>query len=241
MEFDGEDVLVLVGEPDGEGGEVGRIPRGEVSIRPVDDPSRIFTVGQEIEAEEIGCWQGQLRLSARACENPALRAFLVAVQPGQIVSGTVSSVHDFGVFVHLDGEPVGLCTGFVRGPELTWLHIDHPSEAAEAGQRVTGEVLMSETRYGQVSISLKALLDDPFVPFAEQEGHVLSGTVTKILPFGAFVRVAPGIEGLLHLSEMSDSVPGSPDRLVAVGDRIAVRVAEVDLQRHRVRLCAPAS
>jgi small subunit ribosomal protein S1 len=236
--FDGADVLVLLGESGGEDSAVGRIPQHEVSIRRVDHPSEIFTVGQQIEAEEIGRWRGQLNLSARACENPELRAFLVAVQPGQIVSGTVSGVHNFGVFVHLDGEPDGPCTGFIRVPDLTWSWINHPSDVVEAGQRVTGEVIMSETRDGQVTISLKALLEDPLVRFADQTGHVLNGTVTKIVPFGVFVRLAPGVEGLLHVSEMTDSPVESPDQLVSEGDQITVRVAEVDLQRHRVRLCA---
>ncbi|WP_327434813.1 S1 RNA-binding domain-containing protein [Streptomyces sp. NBC_01236] len=162
----------------------------------------------------------------------------MAIQPGQIVSGTVSGVHNFGVFVHLDGEPQGLCTGFIRVPDLTWSWINHPSDAVEAGQRITGEVIMSETRNGQVTISLKALLENPLVRFADQTGHVLNGTVTKIVPFGVFVRLAPGIEGLLHVSEMTDSPVESPDQLVSEGNQIMVRVAEVDLQRHRVRLCA---
>lgn len=234
--FDGPDVLVLVGEPGEEGNEIGRISRHEVAIRRVDDPSRIFTVGQRIEAEEIGRRRGRLELSARACENPALRAFLVAAQPGQTVCGTVSSVHDFGVFVHLDGEPVGICAGFVRIPDLTWAPIDHPSEAVEVGQRVTGKVITSETRDGQVAVSLKALVPDPLVAFAEEEGRVLSGAVTKIVPFGLFVRLAPGVEGLLHVSEMAHASPGQPGRPIAEGDRITVRVAAVDLQRRRVDL-----
>ncbi|MFI8073914.1 S1 RNA-binding domain-containing protein [Streptomyces sp. NPDC086033] len=236
--FDGADVLVLLGESGKEDSEVGLIPRHEASARRTDHPSQVFKVGQQIEAEEIGRWRGQLNLSARACENPELRAFLVAIQPGQIVSGTVSAVHNFGVFVHLDGEPRGLCTGFIRVPDLTWSWIDHPSDAVEACQRVTGEVIMSETRSGQVTISLKALLEDPLVRFADQTGHVIDGAVTKIVPFGVFVRLAPGIEGLLHVSEMTDSSVVSPGRLVSEGDQITVRVAEVDLQRHRVTLSA---
>lgn len=239
--FDGDDVLVLVGEPGDENAEVGRIPQHEVSVRRVDHPSRVLAIGGQVDAEEIGRWRGELLFSARACENPELRAYLVATRPGQVVSGTASSVHDFGVFVHLDGEPAGQCTGFVRVPDLTWSRLDHPSQAIAAGQRVTGEVIMSETREGQVTISLKALLDDPFVPYAEQEGRVVSGTVTKILPFGVFVRLAPGVEGLLHVSEMADVSPGGSDLPVAEGDRITVRVAEVDLQRHTIGLRAPSS
>nr|QIY77637.1 S1 RNA-binding domain-containing protein [Streptomyces sp. RLB1-33] len=191
--FDGADVLVLLGEPGEEDSEVGRIPQHEVSIRRADHPSEVFKVGQQIEAEEIGRWRGQLNLSARACENPELRAFLVAIQPGQIVSGTVSGVHNFGVFVQLDGEPDGLCTGFIRVPDLTWSWINHPSEAVEAGQRITAEVIMSEARDGQVTISLKALLEDPLVRFADQTGHVLNGTVTKIVPFGVFPLCQPWV------------------------------------------------
>ncbi|MFJ9752566.1 S1 RNA-binding domain-containing protein [Streptomyces chartreusis] len=159
--FDCSDVLVLIGESGDEAGEVGRIPLHEVSIRRADHPSEVFEVGQQIEAEEIGRWRGQLNLSARACENPELRAFLLAIQPGQIVSGAVSGVHNFGVFVHLDGEPDGLCTGFIRVPDLTWSWINHPSEVVEIGQRITGEVITSETRDGQVTISLRPSWETP--------------------------------------------------------------------------------
>ncbi|MFG2732899.1 hypothetical protein [Streptomyces canus] len=134
--FDGADVLVLLGESGEEDSEVGRIPQHEVSIRRTDHPSEVFKVGQRIEAEEIGRWAGQLNLSARACENPELRAFLVAIQPGQIVSGTVSGVHNFGVFVHLDGEPQGLCTGFIgflRG--YSALQGGEETDSCGAGQR----------------------------------------------------------------------------------------------------------
>ncbi|MER5915565.1 S1 RNA-binding domain-containing protein [Streptomyces sp. NPDC001982] len=207
-------------------------------MRRIDHPSEVFEIGQSLDVEEIGQWRGELHLSARACENSELRTFLLALQPGQIVSGTVSEVHNFGVFVHLDGEPDGLCTGFIRVPELTWSWISHPSEAVEAGQRITAEVLIAETRQGQVAISMKALQEDPLIRFADQAGQVLRGTVTKIVPFGVFVRVAPDVEGLLHLSEMTDEPSVSPDQLVREGDEITVQVAEVDVQRHRVRLCA---
>ncbi|WP_232246701.1 S1 RNA-binding domain-containing protein [Kitasatospora mediocidica] len=237
--FDGSDVLV--GLEDSEGGniEVGRIPRHEVSMRRFDDPSEIVSVGLEIEAEEIGRWRGgQLHLSARACENPELRSFLVGIKPGQILSGTVSEVHNFGVFVHLEGEPDGLCTGFIRVVDLSWSRINHASEAVEVGQRVTAEVIMSETRQGQVTVSLKALLEDPLIRFADQAGRVARGPITKIIPFGVFVRLADGVEGFLHLSELTEEPVESPDQLVSEGDVITVRVAEVDLQRHRVSLRA---
>lgn len=237
--FDGADVLVQLVDAEGGAIEIGRIPRQEASMRRMEHPSELFEVGQEINAEEIGRWrEGQLHLSARACEIPALRAFLLAFERGQVVTGTVSEIHNFGVFVHVDGEPDGLCTGFIRVPDLTWGWINHPSEAVEAGQRITAEVIIAETRSGQVTLSLKALQEDPLIRFADQVGRVLTGPVTKIVPFGVFVQLAPDLVGFLHLSELTDEPVETPDQLVDEGELITVKVTEVDLQRHRVRLGA---
>ncbi|MER5808282.1 S1 RNA-binding domain-containing protein [Streptomyces sp. NPDC002033] len=154
------------------------------------------------------------------------------------MAGTVSAVHNFGVFVHVDGEPDGLCTGFIRVPDLTWGWINNPSEAVEAGQRITAEVIIAETRSGQVTLSLKALQEDPLIRFADQVGRVLTRPITKIVPFGVFVQLAPDVVGFLHLSELTDRPVGTPDQLVDEGQLITVWVAEVDLQLHRVRLGA---
>ncbi|MFH8610664.1 S1 RNA-binding domain-containing protein [Streptomyces sp. NPDC018029] len=159
--FDGEDVLVQLVDAGGEEAEIGRISGHEVSMRRVGHASELFEVGQEINAEEIGCrHEGELRLSAKACEIPALRSFLLSLEPGQVVTGTVAAVHDFGVFVHIDGEPNGLCTGFIRVPDLKWGGTSHPSETVEAGQRIAAEVVIAETRSGQAMLSLKALQED---------------------------------------------------------------------------------
>ncbi|KYG51729.1 hypothetical protein AWI43_30565 [Streptomyces sp. WAC04657] len=184
--FDGEDVLVRVLDAEGEEGETARIPGHEASMRPTERPAELFAVGQEIEAEEIARWgEDQLFLSARACENPALRSFLRALAPGDVVTGTVAGVHDFGVFVHLDGEPDGLRTGFIRVPDLTWDRFGHPSEVIEPGRRVTAEVIVAETRSGQVALSLKALREGPLARFEDQAGRTLTGPVVKIVPQGS--------------------------------------------------------
>ncbi|MFE3582677.1 S1 RNA-binding domain-containing protein [Streptomyces vinaceus] len=237
--FDGADVLVQLVGPEGEEPEIGRIPRHEASMRRMEHPSELFEVGQEIDAEEIGRWRdGQLHLSARACEIPALRSFLLSLEGGKVIAGTVSEVHNFGVFVHVDGEPDGLCTGFIRVPDLAWGWIDHPSDVVEAGQRITAEVIIAETRSGQVTLSLKALQEDPLTRFADQVGRVLTRPIIKIVPFGVFVQLAPDVVGFLHLSELTDEPVETPDQLVDEGEPITVRVDEVDLQRHRVRLGA---
>jgi small subunit ribosomal protein S1 len=235
--FDGSDVLVTPADGEGDEAEIGRIPLHEASMRRLEHPSELLAVGQEITAEEIGRrGDGQLLLSARACEVPALRAFLLSMERGQVVTGTVSEVHNFGVFVHLDGEPDGLCTGFIRVPDLTWSRINHASEAVEAGQRITAEVITAETRTGQVALSLKAMQEDPLVRFADHVGRVVTGPITKIIPFGVFVRLAPNVEGFLHVSELTDEPVESPAQLVGEGELLTVKVAEVDLERHRVRL-----
>ncbi|MGW8768174.1 S1 RNA-binding domain-containing protein [Streptomyces sp. NPDC055815] len=171
--FEGADVLVRLvaaaGEGAWEGTGIGRIPRYEASMRWMEHPSELFQIGQEIDAEELALGRaGQPLFSARACEIPALRSFLLAMEPGQVVAGTVRGVHDFGVFVHVDGEPDGLCTGFIRVPDLTWTHIDHPSEAVEVGRRITAAVITADTRSGQVTLSLKARKEDPLLRFDDR-------------------------------------------------------------------------
>ena len=236
--FDGFEVVVDLDGAARSHGAAGRILRHELSRRPVEDPAQLFEVGQAVEAEVIGVdWRREcVLLSASACEDPTLRAFLVGIRRGEILTGTVAAVRNFGVFVSLDGEPVDFATGFIRVPEITWSHINHPSEAVEVGQRVRVEVIHADTRQRQVAVSLKALQEDPMARLADHVGDVVTGSVTKIVPFGVFVRVAEGIEGLLHISEVADEPIGSPDEVVEVGDTLTVTIAEVDLQRHRVSL-----
>lgn len=227
--LDGGDLIV---DLDGAGGRhraAGRIPQHERSWRHIEDPAEAVEPGQPIEAEVIGVdWRRQhVLLSARACEDRELRAFLADVRRGEIVSGTVAEVRNFGVFVALDGEPAGSHAGFVRVPELSWTRFDKVSDIVEAGRRVTVEVLHVDTRRGQVSVSLKALQEDPMVRLADRVGEVVSGRVSKPTPIGVFVRVAEGVEGLLPLSG---------DEILCVGETVAVRIVEVDPHRRRFLL-----
>ncbi|MGA5170757.1 MULTISPECIES: S1 RNA-binding domain-containing protein [Streptomyces] len=123
-------------------------------------------------------------------------------------------------------------------PDLTWGWIDHPSEAVEAGQRITAEVIITETRSGQVTLSLKALQEDPLIRFVDQVGCFLTGPIIKILPFGVLVQLARDVVGFLHLSELADESTETPDQLVDEGGLITVKVIAVDLQRRRVQLVA---
>ncbi|MEV4281694.1 S1 RNA-binding domain-containing protein [Actinoplanes xinjiangensis] len=148
---------------------------------------------------------------------------------GTVVCGIVSEIHDFGVFVRLKGDPADESgTGFIRIPELTWEHFDDAADVVHVGQQIAAELLDYDGSRGQASLSLKALQEDPLVQFADRIGAVFSGPVVKVAPFGVFVRVAPGVTGLLHQSVMT--------REPVLGEVVTVIIAEVDLTRRRVRL-----
>ncbi|MGO1167531.1 MAG: S1 RNA-binding domain-containing protein, partial [Janibacter sp.] len=128
--------------------------------------------------------------------------------------------------------------GLVHVSELSWKHIDHPSEVVEVGDEVTVEVLDVDMDRERVSLSLKATQEDPWQHFARTHaiGQVVPGKVTKLVPFGAFVRVEDGIEGLVHISELAERHVELPEQVVNVGQEIFVKVIDIDLERRRISL-----
>jgi small subunit ribosomal protein S1 len=159
--------------------------------------------------------------------------FLNQLQKGQVRKGVVSSIVNFGAFVDLGGVD-----GLVHVSELSWKHIDHPSEVVEVGQEVTVEVLDVDMERERVSLSLKATQEDPWRQFARTHaiGQIVPGKVTKLVPFGAFVRVDEGIEGLVHISELAERHVEIPEQVVQVGDDVMVKVIDIDLDRRRISL-----
>ena len=145
----------------------------------------------------------------------------------------MSSIVNFGAFVDLGGVD-----GLVHVSELSWKHIDHPSEVVKVGDEVTVEVLDVDMDRERVSLSLKATQEDPWRHFARTHaiGQIVPGKVTKLVPFGAFVRVEEGIEGLVHISELSERHVEVPDQVVQVGDDAMVKVIDIDLERRRISL-----
>ena len=145
----------------------------------------------------------------------------------------MSSIVNFGAFVDLGGVD-----GLVHVSELSWKHIEHASEVVEVGQEVTVEILEVDLERERVSLSLKATQEDPWQVFARTHaiGQVAPGKVTKLVPFGAFVRVADGIEGLVHISELSGKHVELAEQVVSVGDEVFVKVIDIDLERRRISL-----
>jgi small subunit ribosomal protein S1 len=128
--------------------------------------------------------------------------------------------------------------GLVHVSELSWKHIDHPSEVVEVGQEVEVEVLDVDLDRERVSLSLKATQEDPWRQFARTHAinQIVPGKVTKLVPFGAFVRVDDGIEGLVHISELAERHVEIPEQVVQVGSEVMVKVIDIDLERRRISL-----
>ena len=215
----------------------GFLPASLVEMRRVRDLQPY--VGKTLEAKiiELDKNRNNVVLSRRAwleqTQSEVRQTFLNQLQKGQIRSGVVSSIVNFGAFVDLGGVD-----GLVHVSELSWKHIDHPSEVVEVGQEVTVEVLDVDMDRERVSLSLKATQEDPWQHFARthQMGQVTPGRVTKLVPFGAFVRVEEGIEGLVHISELAERHVEIPEQIVQVGDEIFVKVIDIDLERRRISL-----
>jgi small subunit ribosomal protein S1 len=215
----------------------GFLPASLVEMRRVRDLQPY--VGKELEAKiiELDKNRNNVVLSRRAwleqTQSEVRQTFLTTLQKGQVRTGVVSSIVNFGAFVDLGGVD-----GLVHVSELSWKHIDHPSEVVEVGQDVTVEVLDVDMDRERVSLSLKATQEDPWQQFARthQIGQVVPGKVTKLVPFGAFVRVDEGIEGLVHISELAERHVEIPEQVVQVGDEIFVKVIDIDLERRRISL-----
>ena len=215
----------------------GFLPASLVEMRRVRDLQPY--VGKEIEAKiiELDKNRNNVVLSRRAwleqTQSEVRTSFLKELQKGQVRTGTVSSIVNFGAFVDLGGVD-----GLVHVSELSWKHIDHPSEVVEVGQEVTVEVLDVDMDRERVSLSLKATQEDPWQHFARTHaiGQVVPGKVTKLVPFGAFVRVDDGIEGLVHISELAERHVELPEQVVQVGAEIFVKVIDIDLERRRISL-----
>ncbi|MFJ7910162.1 S1 RNA-binding domain-containing protein [Kitasatospora sp. NPDC096204] len=169
--------------------------------------------------------------------SPALKEFLATLRRGVERSGVVTSIETFGVLVDIDGAPEP-SVGFIPPPEVSWKWISSCGEVVTIGQRVTAAVLGvdAETR-GQAVLSLIALQPNPWLAWVDKVGSVLQGRVTKLVPFGVFVSVDNGMDGLLHNSELSQL---GGDRDIRVGDELTTRIAEVDPARRRIRLALPA-
>jgi small subunit ribosomal protein S1 len=215
----------------------GFLPASLVELRRVRDLQPY--VGKSIEAKiiELDKNRNNVVLSRRAwleeTQKEQREDFLANLKPGEVRSGVVSSVVNFGAFVDLGGMD-----GLIHVSELSWKHVDHPGSVVAVGDEVSVQVLDVDLDRERISLSLKATQQDPWQEFATSHrvGELVYGRVTKLVPFGSFVQVGEGIEGLVHISEMSAHHVDLPEQVVTPGEELWVKIIDLDLQRRRISL-----
>jgi small subunit ribosomal protein S1 len=161
------------------------------------------------------------------------QAILDRLSPGDVVEGTISNIVDFGAFVDLEG-----IDGLIHISELSWSHVNHPSELLEIGQDVRVKVLDIDRERQRISLGLKQTQSDPWQQVIDtyQQGDVVEGKVTKVVTFGAFVEVIPGVEGLVHISELATHHVENPREVVQQGETLRAKIIEMDAERRRLSL-----
>ncbi|MEY3806231.1 MAG: putative ribosomal protein [Actinomycetota bacterium] len=215
----------------------GFLPASLVELRRVRDLQPY--IGQTIEAKiiELDRNRNNVVLSRRAFleenQKETRDDFLHNLKPGEIRQGKVSSVVAFGAFVDLGGMD-----GLIHVSELSWKHVEHPSQVVQIGDPVTVQVLDVDFSRERISLSLKATQQDPWQEFANSHevGQLVYGRVTKLVPFGAFVQVGDGIEGLVHISEMSAHHVEAAEQVVTPGEELWVKIIDLDLARRRISI-----
>ena len=215
----------------------GFLPASLVDIRRVQDLEEFL--GQELRCKviELNRSRNNVVLSRRAVledERKEMRqAILDRLNPGDVVEGTISNIVDFGAFVDLEGMD-----GLIHISELSWSHVNHPSEVLEIGQQVKVKVLDIDRERQRISLGLKQTQTDPWQQVMDSYavGDIVQGKVTKVVTFGAFVEILPGVEGLVHISELAPYHVENPREVVSQGDAVSARVIEMDTDRRRLSL-----
>ncbi|MGB1676086.1 MAG: 30S ribosomal protein S1 [Miltoncostaeaceae bacterium] len=215
----------------------GFLPASLVDIRRVQDLDE-FT-GQKLECKviELNRSRNNVVLSRRAVleheRREVRQRILDELEPGKVVEGTISNIVDFGAFVDLDG-----IDGLIHISELSWSHVNHPSEVLNVGEKVNVKVLDIDRDRQRISLGLKQTQADPWQSVIEtyQINDIVPGKVTKVVTFGAFVEIHAGVEGLVHISELADHHVENPREVVNQGDELEVRIIEIDADRRRLSL-----
>jgi small subunit ribosomal protein S1 len=215
----------------------GFLPASLVDIRRVQDLDEFL--GQELRCKviELNRSRNNVVLSRRAVledeRKEQRQQILDRLNPGDVVDGQISNIVDFGAFVDLDGMD-----GLIHISELSWSHVNHPSEVLEIGQDVKVKVLDIDRERQRISLGLKQTQSDPWQQVLEtyNEGDTVEGKVTKVVTFGAFVEIMPGVEGLVHISELAQHHVENPREVVSQGDLVEAKIIEVDAERRRLSL-----
>ena len=219
----------------------GFLPASLVDIRRVQNLDEFLGTKIECKVIELNRSRNNVVLSRRAVleeERKEVRQqILDRLQPGMIVEGAISNIVDFGAFVDLDG-----IDGLIHISELSWSHVNHPSEILSIGDVVPVKVLDIDRDRQRISLGLKQTQEDPWQRVIDtyRVGDELEGKVTKVVTFGAFVEIMDGVEGLVHISELAHHHVENPREIVEPGQDVRVKILEIDSERRRLSLSVEA-
>lgn len=222
------------------GGVEGLCHVSELSLQHVDHPSEVVQIGDDIEVKIVGVdsQKGRVSLSRRDLLSAEKNARLKELGLGELITGTVTRLAEFGAFIEIQPGVDGLC----HISEFSWTErVNHPSEVLEVGQEVQVKVLDVDPATGRIGLSLRATKENPWDAVAERYpvGEAVTGTITRIEDYGLFVQLEEGVEGLCHISDLVwDGRPARPTDVedFAVGQEIEVKVLELELGRGRIKL-----
>ncbi|HEY5189685.1 MAG TPA: 30S ribosomal protein S1 [Solirubrobacteraceae bacterium] len=215
----------------------GFLPASLVDIRRVPNLDEYMSQTIECKVIELNRSRNNVVLSRRAVLEEQRKEdrerILDRLQPAQVVEGTISNIVDFGAFVDLDG-----IDGLIHISELSWSHVNHPSEILNIGDTVSVKVLDIDRQRQRISLGLKQTQEDPWQRVVDTYniGDELEGTVTKVVTFGAFVEILDGVEGLVHISELAQHHVDNPREIIQPGDPVRVKILEIDSERRRLSL-----
>jgi small subunit ribosomal protein S1 len=215
----------------------GFLPASLVDIRRVADLDEFLGQSLECRVIELNRFRNNVVLSRRAVLEEERRGvreqILDRMNVGDLVTGTISNIVDFGAFVDLEG-----IDGLIHISELSWSHVNHPSEVLTIGQAVTVRVLDIDRERQRISLGLKQTQKDPWQQVFEnrQVNEIVHGQVTKLVSFGAFVEIEEGVEGLIHISELAQHHVEDPSEIVRPGQDVNVKIIEIDPERRRLSL-----
>ena len=215
----------------------GFLPASLVDIRRVHNLDEFKGETLECKVIELNRSRNNVVLSRRAVleeERKEVREQILGrLEPGQVVEGKISNIVDFGAFVDLEG-----IDGLIRISELSWSHVNHPSEVLSIGETVRVKVLDIDRDRQRISLGLKQTQEDPWQTVLNEykSNDILEGKVTKVVAFGAFIEIVPGVEGLVHISELAEHHVETPGEVVQPGQEVWVRILEIDEERRRISL-----
>ncbi|MEO7197548.1 MAG: 30S ribosomal protein S1 [Solirubrobacterales bacterium] len=215
----------------------GFLPASLVDIRRVHNLEEFTGKTIECKVIELNRSRNNVVLSRRAVledERKEVREQILGrLEPGQVVEGKVSNIVDFGAFVDLEG-----IDGLIHISEISWSHVNHPSEILKIGETVKVKVLDIDRDRQRISLGLKQTQEDPWQTVLNSygPGSSLEGKVTKVVAFGAFVEIVPGVEGLVHISELAEHHVETPSEVVQPDETVRVKILEIDEERRRISL-----